>query len=139
VLGNLVGNSIKFTARGEIRVRVEVAPATAGRAEVRWQVTDTGCGIPADALPRVFDAFVQAEPAVTRRFGGTGLGLSIVKHVCANHGGEVRVWSAEGAGSTFTLRLPLHLDPDRSTETPSSPPDVPATHAPPTDTPEGDQ
>jgi signal transduction histidine kinase/CheY-like chemotaxis protein len=103
VLGNLVGNSVKFTAKGEIRVRVDIAPATAGRAEVRWQVTDTGCGIPADALPRVFDAFVQAEPAVTRRFGGTGLGLSIVKGLLGAMGGTIQVQSKVGTGTTFTV------------------------------------
>jgi signal transduction histidine kinase/DNA-binding response OmpR family regulator len=103
VLGNLLGNSVKFTAKGEIRVRVEVAPTAAGRAEVRWQVADTGCGIPADALPRVFDAFVQAEPAVTRRFGGTGLGLSIVKGLLGAMGGTIQVQSKVGTGTTFTV------------------------------------
>jgi two-component system, OmpR family, sensor histidine kinase SenX3 len=77
-----------------------------GRCEV--SVTDTGPGIPAEHLPRLFERFYRVDPARSRATGGTGLGLSIVKHVAASHGGEVDVWSARGAGSTFTLRLPIH-------------------------------
>jgi two-component system sensor histidine kinase SenX3 len=69
-------------------------------------VADTGIGIPENERSRVFDAFYQVDSSSTREAGGTGLGLSIVRHVASNHGGEVRVVSAEGEGSTFTLRLP---------------------------------
>ena len=63
-------------------------------------------GIPAAEQERIFERFYRVDPARSRATGGTGLGLAIVKHVCANHGGEVTVWSEEGRGSTFTLRLP---------------------------------
>jgi two-component system sensor histidine kinase SenX3 len=73
---------------------------------VEIAVTDQGIGIPADELERVFERFYRIDPARSRHTGGTGLGLSIVKHVAQNHGGDVRVWSQPGYGSTFTLRLP---------------------------------
>jgi two-component system sensor histidine kinase SenX3 len=75
---------------------------------VELSVADQGIGIPERDLERIFERFYRVDPARSRATGGTGLGLSIVKHVSANHGGEVRVWSSEGAGSTFTLRLPTH-------------------------------
>ena len=65
-------------------------------------------GIADKDLERVFERFYRADPARSRATGGTGLGLAIVKHVATNHGGEVSVWSREGSGSTFTLRLPPH-------------------------------
>ena len=73
---------------------------------VEISVTDQGIGIPERDPDRIFERFYRVDPARSRATGGTGLGLSIVKHVCVNHGGEVDVWSVEGAGSTFTLRLP---------------------------------
>src|SRR3712207_9541196 len=72
-------------------------------------VTDQGIGIPAAELERIFERFYRVDPSRRRSTGGTGLGLSIVKHVAASHGGEVLVWSAEGQGSSFTLRLPRVL------------------------------
>jgi two-component system sensor histidine kinase SenX3 len=73
---------------------------------VEISVVDQGIGIPQDELDRIFERFYRVDPARHRSTGGTGLGLSIVKHVAATHGGEVRVWSLEGQGSTFTLSLP---------------------------------
>jgi len=75
-------------------------------------VTDQGVGIPADELDRIFERFYRVDPARARATGGTGLGLSIVKHVAATHGGEVKVWSVEGEGSSFTLTLPARVDAD---------------------------
>lgn len=69
-------------------------------------MTDQGTGISEKDRDRIFERFYRVDPARSRATGGTGLGLSIVKHVAASHGGEVTVWSAEGQGSTFTLRLP---------------------------------
>jgi two-component system sensor histidine kinase SenX3 len=74
--------------------------------DVRITVADNGIGIPGDEIDRIFERFYRVDPARARATGGTGLGLSIVKHVAANHGGDVSVWSVEGQGSTFTLRLP---------------------------------
>jgi two-component system sensor histidine kinase SenX3 len=73
---------------------------------VELSVSDQGIGIPPGEIDRIFERFYRVDPARHRSTGGTGLGLSIVKHVAASHGGEVRVWSVEGQGSTFTLSLP---------------------------------
>ena len=76
------------------------------RTRVEISVVDQGIGIPTGEIDRIFERFYRVDPARHRSTGGTGLGLSIVKHVAATHGGEVRVWSVEGQGSTFTLTLP---------------------------------
>ena len=77
-------------------------------------VTDQGIGIPEKDLERIFERFYRVDPARSRETGGTGLGLSIVKHVITNHGGDISVWSAEGAGSTFTIRLPQFQSTEKS-------------------------
>ena len=99
---NLVDNAIAYSPDAT-RVGVTVR-RSGGLVEVA--VSDQGLGIGAAAQERVFERFYRVDPARSRQPGGTGLGLSIVKHVAANHGGEVTVWSVEGEGSTFTLRLP---------------------------------
>ena len=75
---------------------------------VEISVIDQGIGIPAEEMERIFERFYRVDPARHRSTGGTGIGLSIVKHIAAIHGGDVRVWSVEGQGSTFTLSLPRH-------------------------------
>ena len=80
--------------------------AKADDRQVEISVVDQGIGIPETEMDRIFERFYRVDPARHRSTGGTGLGLSIVKHVAASHGGEVRVWSVEGQGSTFTLALP---------------------------------
>lgn len=104
---NLVHNAVAYSA-AHTRVAVSVR-----RVDdiVEISVTDQGIGIPAGDLQRIFERFYRVDPARSRETGGTGLGLSIVKHVVANHGGEVTVWSREGTGSTFTIRLPLVTGP----------------------------
>ncbi|KQM59046.1 sensor histidine kinase [Agreia sp. Leaf210] len=101
-LHNLVGNAIQYSldnSRVGIGVRVE-------DGVVEIAVTDQGLGIASEDLDRVFERFFRVDQARSRNTGGTGLGLSIVKHVVENHGGDVRVWSQLGRGSTFTIRLP---------------------------------
>src|SRR5206468_10471048 len=78
---------------------------------VEIAVTDRGIGIAPEHQQRVFERFFRVDPARSRATGGTGLGLAIVKHVLANHGGEVRLWSRPGTGSTFTMRLPVRVEP----------------------------
>lgn len=100
---NLIENAINYSPEG---TRVAVALRVVdGIAEI--SVSDQGIGIPESALERIFERFYRVDAARSRATGGTGLGLSIVKHVATNHGGDVSVWSVEGAGSTFTIRFPL--------------------------------
>jgi two-component system sensor histidine kinase SenX3 len=106
-LRNLLTNAIVYSPA---RTRVAVAARCAGDA-VEITVTDQGIGIPEAEQSRIFERFYRVDPARSRVTGGTGLGLAIVKHVCVNHGGECTVWSVEGEGSTFTLRLPLQTVP----------------------------
>ena len=109
-LVNLLDNAVAYSP-DVTRVAVAVR-LVEGAVEV--SVTDQGIGIGERDLERVFERFYRTDPARSRVTGGTGLGLAIVKHVATNHGGEVDVWSVEGSGSTFTLRLPVASQPDRA-------------------------
>lgn len=124
-VANLLDNAIAYSPAGTrvvvgLRSR-SVDPADPQRESelaagdwVEISVADEGIGIAESDLQRIFERFYRADPARSRATGGTGLGLAIVKHIATNHGGSVGVWSAEGAGSTFTLRLPSAADvPDR--------------------------
>jgi two-component system sensor histidine kinase SenX3 len=103
-LGNLVENAINHSPPN-----ARVAVGVRRRDDVvEITVTDQGIGIAENELSRIFERFYRVDPARSRTTGGTGLGLSIVKHIAASHGGDVGVWSVRGAGSTFTLRLPVH-------------------------------
>jgi two-component system sensor histidine kinase SenX3 len=104
-VANLVANAVSYS---EPDATVLVS-TKADDDTVEVSVVDQGIGIPAHEIDRIFERFYRVDPARHRSTGGTGLGLSIVKHVAATHGGEVRVWSVEGQGSTFTLTLPRHL------------------------------
>ncbi|HEY7042148.1 MAG TPA: ATP-binding protein [Nocardioidaceae bacterium] len=104
-LGNLVENAVAYSPP-DTKVTVSARANEDDDDMVDIVVTDQGVGIPADDLDRIFERFYRVDPARARSTGGTGLGLSIVKHVAATHGGDVRVWSVEGAGSSFTLTLP---------------------------------
>jgi two-component system, OmpR family, sensor histidine kinase SenX3 len=110
-LGNLLENAIAYSGQG---TRVAVGVRSRGDT-VEIAVTDEGIGIAHDDLSRIFERFFRADPARSRATGGTGLGLAIVKHIVGNHGGEVTVSSRVGAGTTFTIRLPLEGgDQDRA-------------------------
>ena len=115
ILINLVGNAVKFTSRGAVKLglrRVEVPRGEAGdseRVRVRFTVRDTGVGMSAEVMSRLFQPFMQADVSTTRRFGGTGLGLSIVRQLSEHLGGEVGVESEPGVGSTFWVELPFDV------------------------------
>jgi len=124
-VSNLVANAVAYSGAGSaVVVNAKATPTT-----VEISVVDQGVGIPAEEIDRIFERFYRVDPARHRSTGGTGLGLSIVKHVAATHGGEVKVWSVEGQGSTFTLSLPRSsatfretLDRGDATSAPTSAP-----------------
>ena len=101
---NLLGNAVKFTDHGEVRIRAWVEPEV---DQVVFEVLDTGIGISEEHLPRVFDAFWQVDQASTRKVGGTGLGLHVTRRLVRLLGGDVSARSAPGEGSCFTIRMSL--------------------------------
>ena len=112
IVSNLVANAIKFTGEGEVRIAARCLDATARPVTLEIAVQDSGIGIPAEALSRLFTPFTQADSSTSRRYGGTGLGLSIVKQLCELMGGHVDVSSSPGAGTRFVVRLPFQPGPD---------------------------
>lgn len=105
ILVNLLGNAVKFTGQGEVRVRVSSAERDEGRVELHFEVSDTGIGIPADRMDRLFQSFSQVDASTTRQYGGTGLGLAICKQLCGLMGGRIWVESEMGKGSTFHFTI----------------------------------
>jgi two-component system, sensor histidine kinase len=103
IVGNLLSNAVKFTPQGSVSARVDVSAA----GDLKIVVRDTGVGISPEKLPTLFEKFTQADNSATRRFGGTGLGLAICRELTQMMGGSIDVESLEGAGSTFTVELPL--------------------------------
>jgi signal transduction histidine kinase len=108
ILVNLVDNAVKFTPEGG-RIRVEAGPGPDGRVEIR--VADTGVGIPSTDLPRITERFYRVDRTRSREIGGTGLGLAIVKHLVQAHGGELRIESALGHGTTVSFTVPAGEGP----------------------------
>jgi CheY-like chemotaxis protein len=105
ILSNLIGNAIKFTDQGEVRVVVIGSAATRGLCQLQCQVIDSGVGIRPEHFSKLFQPFSQVDPSPTRRLGGTGLGLAISRRLARLLGGDIQVDSQEGLGSTFTLTL----------------------------------
>jgi len=105
VLVNLLGNAIKFTAAGEVVLRLEVQEEDASSVLLRLRVSDTGCGIAPDVEEKIFEPFVQGDDSTTRNYGGSGLGLAIVREIVQLMGGTLQVQSREGVGTTMDLSL----------------------------------
>ena len=110
MIANLIGNALKFTAHGEIRIEAREIERDGGTAVLEFAVCDTGIGIPSDKLALLFKPFSQADNSITRQFGGTGLGLSIVKQLTQLMDGEVGVESEVGQGSRFWFRIRAAVD-----------------------------
>jgi two-component system sensor histidine kinase/response regulator len=111
VLVNLAGNAIKFTARGEVVLRIDVEAQAEDQCRLRFSVADTGIGIPKEQQGKLFERFVQADSSTTRKYGGTGLGLAISRELVEKMGGTIEVESEPGKGSTFWFVLPLRREP----------------------------
>ncbi len=112
ILLNLIGNAVKFTSAGAVRVSATLEEDQPERAMLRFSVSDTGIGMPATALSRLFQPFTQVDGSTTRKYGGAGLGLALCKGLVELMGGRIGAESQEGQGSTFWLVVPLdRLDP----------------------------
>jgi two-component system sensor histidine kinase RpfC len=107
ILVNLIGNAIKFTSNGGVTLGVDLVDRSAGRVRLRFEVSDSGIGVPPEARERIFESFTQADETIIDRFGGTGLGLAIVKQLVELHGGLIGVDSELGVGSTFWFEIEL--------------------------------
>ena len=107
VLMNLIGNAIKFTEQGAITVNIDVLEYVAGKALLRFEVRDTGIGIPTAMQKSIFESFVQVDASINRRYGGTGLGLTIVREFVELMGGRIGVNSEVGQGSIFWFEIPV--------------------------------
>ena len=120
LLINLGGNAIKFTNEGEVVIRVSAAGKTGRQVRVRFDVKDTGIGIPADKLGTLFSPFVQVDGSTTRKYGGTGLGLSISKRLAELMGGSIGVESKEGQGAAFWFTAVFEQTAGRQPARPSA-------------------
>ena len=117
LLLNLCGNALKFTSTGEIGIYVNLIETSGTDIRLRFEVKDTGIGIPENAKEKIFEAFSQADGSTTRKFGGTGLGLAICKQLVSVLSGEIGVDSVPGEGSAFWFELPMHLSNTNSAVT----------------------
>ncbi len=131
VLANLVGNAVKFTSEGTITLRSTVEREVGNTLRIRFEVQDTGIGIPADKQDMIFDAFTQADSSMTRRYGGTGLGLSIARQLCHMMDGDIGVESVVGVGSTFWFAVSMERKADTAPPAASVLPVPDARPAPP--------
>ncbi|HEV3411716.1 MAG TPA: ATP-binding protein [Puia sp.] len=111
VMINLIGNAVKFTEKGSVKVHVGLLDKKDDMVNLQFSVTDTGIGIPESGLPYIFDHFSQGGMDISRRYGGTGLGLAISQRLLQLQGGSISVESAEGAGSVFSFGLTYGYDP----------------------------
>ncbi len=109
VLLNLIGNAVKFTQHGQVKVRVQLERMQDGKAELKFSVTDSGIGIPPEKQQVIFEAFSQADASTTRKFGGTGLGLAICSRIVQVMGGNIWVESEMGQGTTFHFTAALEI------------------------------
>ena len=110
ILNNIIGNAIKFTFKGSIKLSVKIKPLDANIIMVQFKIDDTGIGIEQEKLKTIFDRFIQADASTTRNYGGTGLGLAITKELVELMNGNLDVKSKPGVGTEFTINIPLRLE-----------------------------
>ncbi len=120
ILVNLLGNAIKFTDQGSVEIRITPAQQTLHEALLRFEVIDTGIGIPESALETIFDSFTQANSSISRLYGGSGLGTTIARQLARLLGGDMGVSSRVGVGTTFWFEVPLQLQHPSTTTSPST-------------------
>jgi signal transduction histidine kinase/CheY-like chemotaxis protein len=111
ILNNLLGNALKFTKQGQIRLEIKCQPTSIQRVEIQVAVHDSGCGIPQELQHKLFSSFAQVDASTTRKFGGTGLGLAICKGLCEAMGGRIWLESRLGQGSSFFFCFPAPVLP----------------------------
>jgi CheY-like chemotaxis protein len=116
ILVNLIGNALKFTDKGHVRVDVGLERRTGDRVVLAFTIDDTGIGIPVDRQEAIFESFRQADGSTTRRYGGTGLGLTISRRMVELSGGRMWLESAPGQGTTFHFTLPVMLAPESAVQ-----------------------
>jgi signal transduction histidine kinase/ligand-binding sensor domain-containing protein/CheY-like chemotaxis protein len=119
ILMNLIGNAVKFTAQGEVVVKADIDGIAPDRANVHICIADTGIGMDAATIARIFEPFTQADESTTRRFGGSGLGLAICRELADLLGGTITVESRPEVGSTFKLSLPLKVEAESARRVPA--------------------
>lgn len=107
ILNNLIGNALKFTQSGEVRLKVSLSSTTGDQARIQFRVSDTGIGIPTDKLDSIFESFKQVGSDISRRYGGTGLGLTITKQLVELQQGSIQVSSVPGKGTSFLVTIPF--------------------------------
>jgi signal transduction histidine kinase/CheY-like chemotaxis protein len=122
ILMNLIGNAVKFTMQGEVVIKIDVNATGSGTASMELSVVDTGIGMDAATIAKIFEPFVQANESTTRQFGGSGLGLAICRELAQLMGGRIRVESEPQVGSTFVVSLPMKVGPEAVAGPPSLPP-----------------
>jgi len=131
ILLNLVGNAIKFSEEGEVRLRTQLITLPLGQSALRFDVVDRGIGMTAEQIERLFQPFTQADASTARKYGGSGLGLMISKRLAETLGGDIRVESQMGGGSTFSVTIPTGpLDRVRMVSNPGDTPAVERTNKP---------
>jgi len=121
ILMNLIGNAVKFTARGEIVIRADFEQETVGTVVMHLSVSDTGIGMDAQTMGKIFTPFTQADESTSRRFGGSGLGLTICRELAQLMGGTITVQSEVDRGSTFAVRVPLKVGSNSASATTPGP------------------
>ncbi|WP_353548789.1 PAS domain S-box protein [Sediminibacterium sp. KACHI17] len=116
VLVNVIGNAVKFTVSGEVRIKTDVTQQTGNKASIRFTVTDTGIGIPEEKTGIIFEPFTQAGPEIARNYGGAGLGLSICKGLLELQGGSIQFANIPGGGAEFVIQIPYEVQYEQSAE-----------------------